>query len=90
MSTYTEALAAGHGILVVLESDDGGGDNPSPPTWLPCSLPVEGEPTTPAGQTVDEGDEWPAGWLDRMFGCLKDSGLERQPQGEFEERDKIE
>jgi hypothetical protein len=34
-------------------------------------------------------DVWPEGFLERMFGALADSGLERQPQGEYESRDPL-
>lgn len=90
MITYTRSMRAAYGVPFVLESDDDGAGNPGAPTWRPWDLPVEGEPTTTAGQTVEEKDEWPAGWLDLMFGCLSDMGLERPPQGDFEERDRVD
>ncbi len=36
--------------------------------------------------TSDDEDHWPEGFLDEISGALADCPLERQPQGEFEER----
>ena len=43
-------------------------------------------------EAEEETDElgWPKGFLERMFGSLKDVGLKRWPQGEYEERDPLE
>lgn len=32
--------------------------------------------------------EWQA-WVQRMAGCISDPGFERQPQGEYEEREPL-
>ena len=90
MITYTGKMGATYDAPLVLQSDDYGGGNVGAGTWQRCSLPVEGEPTTAGGQVAEERDEWPAGWLDSMFGCLSDVGLERQPQGDYEERDRLD
>jgi hypothetical protein len=36
-----------------------------------------------------ERTEWPADFFERTFGSLKDSPLEREPQGEYEVREGI-
>jgi hypothetical protein len=90
MITYTANVGMGLGLPAATGSDDDGAGNTGAATWQPCSLPVEGEPTTAEGQTVVDKDEWPAGWLGRVFGCLSDAGLERQPQGDYEERDRLD
>lgn len=36
-----------------------------------------------------EANGWPEGFLERMFGSLAGMGLERHPQGDYEERDPL-
>jgi hypothetical protein len=35
-------------------------------------------------------DEWPEGYFARHFGSLRDAGLERPPQGQLQERLRLE
>lgn len=35
-------------------------------------------------------DEWPEGYFERHFGSLRDAGLERPPEGEWQERLSLE
>jgi hypothetical protein len=39
--------------------------------------------------TVVCGD-WPEGYFERHFGSLRDAGLERPPQGQLQERQRID
>ena len=91
MITYTANAGTALGVPSTATADHDGAGNAGAATWQPWSLPVEGEgePTTAEGQAVVGRDEWPVGWLDRAFGCLSDAGLERQPQGDYEERDEL-
>jgi hypothetical protein len=41
----------------------------------------------PASRTQTTGREWPAGFFEKYFGALRDEGLQRQSQGEAEERE---
>jgi len=40
--------------------------------------------------TTATSDEWPEGYFARHFGSLRDAGLERPPQGQLQERLRIE
>jgi hypothetical protein len=35
-------------------------------------------------------EDWPEGYFERHFGSLRDAGLERPPQGQLQERLRIE
>jgi hypothetical protein len=41
-------------------------------------------------KTAMPADEWPEGYFAETFGSLRDAGLERPPQGQLEERLRLE
>lgn len=50
---------------------------------------VELEPTTEDDQKVAPKPTWPPGFLNEMFGCLRDVDLVRDNQGAFEHRETL-
>jgi len=61
------------------------------PTGLPdaeVDIVVVVEPAV--RKTAVPADEWPEGYFAETFGSLRDAGLERPPQGELQERLRIE
>ena len=43
-----------------------------------------------AGRDMTPSDEWPEGYFAQHFGSLRDAGLERPPQGQLQERLRLE
>jgi hypothetical protein len=43
-----------------------------------------------AGRDMTLSDKWPEGYFTQHFGSLRDAGLERPPQGQLEERLRLE
>ena len=48
------------------------------------ALPVESVPSQP-----DTATEWPHGFFEETFGCLRDEPLVREPQVEYDKRDEL-
>jgi hypothetical protein len=58
---------------------------------IPTGLPDADVDVVVVVEAVDKdkaipADEWPAGYFAETFGSLRDTGLERPQQGQFEER----
>ena len=43
-----------------------------------------------AGRDMTPSDKWPEGYFAQHFGSLRDAGLERPPQGQLQERLRLE
>jgi hypothetical protein len=43
-----------------------------------------------AGRDMTTSDKWPEGYFAQHFGSLRDAGLERPPQGQLQERLRLE
>ena len=49
------------------------------------------QPIAPASaHKTPENLGWPPGFFEQTFGCLQDIPLVREPQGEYEVRDKLQ